>query len=156
MNSATRIGTIARKGSTWCIIGWIGLCLIMTALCFLRNGCFDGLLTGKLCAFREATGLYCPGCGATRACFALAKGQIFRSFLLHPMPVVLLVFYVTGLITFSIRVIGKKVPDRLWFYRRIEILLFTVLGLMIVQWGIKIVFQCVYHRDWFAMIEKMQ
>ena len=31
------------------------------------------------CMFHEVTGLYCPGCGATRALHALAHGQIVHA-----------------------------------------------------------------------------
>lgn len=37
------------------------------------------------CLFHLATGYYCPGCGGTRAIAALLHGQLFRSFLYHPV-----------------------------------------------------------------------
>jgi len=45
------------------------------------------------CPFWRITGLYCPGCGGTRAFRALLKGQIVESICIHP-----LVVYLTGLI----------------------------------------------------------
>ncbi len=36
------------------------------------------------CAFRETTGLPCPGCGMTRALSALCRGQFTASWALHP------------------------------------------------------------------------
>lgn len=36
------------------------------------------------CLFHEITGLYCPGCGGTRALKALLKGEFLLSFLYHP------------------------------------------------------------------------
>lgn len=43
-------------------------------------------INGKLpCLFREMTGLYCPGCGGTRAVKALLRGDIVTSFLYHPL-----------------------------------------------------------------------
>lgn len=43
-------------------------------------------LAGKLpCMFREITGLYCPGCGGTRAVKALLKARPLISFLYHPL-----------------------------------------------------------------------
>lgn len=37
------------------------------------------------CIFHEITGLYCPGCGGTRAVRALLKGHIITSFIYNPI-----------------------------------------------------------------------
>ena len=37
------------------------------------------------CLFHLVTGYYCPGCGGTRAIASLLHGQLFRSFLYHPV-----------------------------------------------------------------------
>lgn len=37
------------------------------------------------CVFRLVTGFYCPGCGGTRAVFALLNGKPILSFLYHPL-----------------------------------------------------------------------
>lgn len=37
------------------------------------------------CVFHEITGLYCPGCGGTRAVKALLLGEIRLSFFYHPL-----------------------------------------------------------------------
>lgn len=36
------------------------------------------------CILHKFTGFYCPGCGGTRAVFALMRGNILRSLYLHP------------------------------------------------------------------------
>ncbi|MBR1573021.1 MAG: DUF2752 domain-containing protein [Lachnospiraceae bacterium] len=38
-----------------------------------------------ICIFHELTGLYCPGCGGTRAAIALLSGHPWISFLYHPL-----------------------------------------------------------------------
>lgn len=44
------------------------------------------MLNGQMpCVFQELTGLYCPGCGGTRAVKALLKGDLLTSFLYHPI-----------------------------------------------------------------------
>ncbi len=37
------------------------------------------------CLLHFATGLYCPGCGGTRAVKALFHGHLIRSFIYHPV-----------------------------------------------------------------------
>ena len=39
------------------------------------------------CGFRVVTGAPCPGCGMTRACLALLRGDVAASFSLHPMAI---------------------------------------------------------------------
>lgn len=40
---------------------------------------------GSPCLFRSLTGLYCPGCGGTRALRFLLKGDVLRSLWYHPL-----------------------------------------------------------------------
>lgn len=40
---------------------------------------------GMPCAFHSITGLYCPGCGGTRAVRAFLHGDILMSFQYHPI-----------------------------------------------------------------------
>ena len=46
------------------------------------------------CAFHAATGIYCPGCGGTRAVKYLLQGKVFHSLLAHPVPVYVMVILV--------------------------------------------------------------
>lgn len=46
------------------------------------------------CMFHEITGLYCPGCGGTRAVKALFGGHIIKSFLYNPVVIYGVVMYI--------------------------------------------------------------
>ena len=46
------------------------------------------------CSFHALTGLYCPGCGGTRAVVYLFKGDILRSFRFHPFVLYCICFYI--------------------------------------------------------------
>jgi len=51
---------------------------------------FDPVTAGFFppCIFNKATDLYCPGCGATRACDALVEGKINQAFGYNPLFIV--------------------------------------------------------------------
>jgi len=46
------------------------------------------------CMFHEITGLYCPGCGGTRAVKALLGGHVVKSFLYNPVVLYGAVMYI--------------------------------------------------------------
>jgi hypothetical protein len=37
------------------------------------------------CIINEITGFYCPGCGITRMCLSLLKGEIYQAFRYNPI-----------------------------------------------------------------------
>ena len=48
------------------------------------------------CPFHKLTGLYCPGCGSTRALHQLLHGHVAAAFDLNPLAVVLLPLAAVG------------------------------------------------------------
>ena len=66
------------------MIGWIMISLLVVIAAV--SGICPELLKKYLssCPIRVLTGLYCPGCGGTRAVVSLLKGRIFKSLLYHP------------------------------------------------------------------------
>lgn len=64
------------------------------------------IINGQMpCLFQELTGLYCPGCGGTRAVKALLKGKILTSILYHP--IVVYAILVAGLFAASYLIYRK-------------------------------------------------
>lgn len=104
------------------------------------------IIRGKMpCMFRVLTGLYCPGCGGTRAVKALLTGHPIISFLYHP--VVLYGVVVGGWLVacwLIWRKTGngkyhKRLEDR-YVYIGIGMIAFNfiVKNLLLVVWGVDV------------------
>jgi hypothetical protein len=66
-------------------IFWLGLFIaVICAIGWLIYPHFAEVLGIDGCRFKEATGLYCPGCGGTRSARALLSGHIIKSVIYHP------------------------------------------------------------------------
>jgi hypothetical protein len=67
-----------------------------------------------ICSFRAATGLDCPGCGATRATHALLHGQLVDAWRLNALWVLLSPFAVYAAIS-EVRLLtfGSALPGNL-------------------------------------------
>ena len=66
------------------ITGWIciGVMLLIAGMvCIFGEKVLDLIPN---CFFHAFTGYYCPGCGGTRATFALLHGDILKSLFYHP------------------------------------------------------------------------
>lgn len=59
------------------------------------------------CLFHEITGLYCPGCGGTRAFVKLMQGDIHASLHYHPIVLYGSVLYVWYMITNTIQYLSR-------------------------------------------------
>jgi len=60
------------------------------------------------CIIHELTGLYCPGCGGTRAVIALFQGEILTSFMYHPVVLYAVSIFVLFMITNTIQYISRN------------------------------------------------
>ena len=67
---------------------------------------------GFPCLFHLLTGLYCPGCGGTRAVRAMAAGNLRLSFQYHP-----LVLYTAAVLTVELLslAISKAAKNPRWY-----------------------------------------
>lgn len=66
------------------------------------------------CFFYELTGLYCPGCGITRALFSLMRLDVYQAFRYNMLVVTLLPIAI-GYMGFKIIFKkNKKIPNYVW------------------------------------------
>lgn len=67
------------------VISVMAICVVAMAVWVLRN--FEPGVASwyPKCAFHQATGLHCPGCGATRALRALVLGDVLLAIRYNPM-----------------------------------------------------------------------
>ena len=82
---------------------------------------------GLPCLFHLITGLYCPGCGGTRACMYLLDGEFVRSFWYHPLVIYLAVIGTAETVTYVLSRIRKKPQLYLG-----HLVTFTNIGVVIV------------------------
>lgn len=64
--------------------------------------------TQSECAFWYFWGIYCPGCGGTRAVIALFEGRILESLWYHPFVLYCVIIYLAYIITHSLNRIGIR------------------------------------------------
>lgn len=67
------------------IAGWCLLAIAATVALTVKITGLDIFACLPPCMFHALTGLYCPGCGGTRAFRALLQGNLFQSFCYHPI-----------------------------------------------------------------------
>ncbi|MBQ8040800.1 MAG: DUF2752 domain-containing protein, partial [Lachnospiraceae bacterium] len=67
------------------MMGWACMGIILIYLFFKIVLKIDLIRFMPLCTFYKTTGFYCPGCGGTRAVFALFRGDILKSLFYHPV-----------------------------------------------------------------------
>ena len=84
----THIGAVMHTDETidkyFYITGWIILTIVAAVAVYFKIFGTAILEKAPKCTLHAVTGYYCPGCGGTRAVFALFRGDIIRSFKFHP------------------------------------------------------------------------
>ena len=68
------------------IIGWVFIAIGVGVFAIYHAGILPSIRIAP-CMIHSMTGYYCPGCGGTRATYALLHGKIITSLYYHPIVV---------------------------------------------------------------------
>lgn len=119
-----------KLGKICFVFGGIGITLLLVTD-------FEIISWYPKCDFLSKTGLYCPGCGGTRAVKCLLKGDLIRSFLYHPFvpycAIMYIVFMVYEFLKKHFKFFKKAFP--------VEIVIYVGVGVLLLQWVIKVILQ---------------
>ncbi len=87
--------------------------LLISAVIMLQR---YGIMVGIPCGMHEILHIYCPGCGGTRAFFALMHGDVFQSIYYNPAVFLgaLLVLYYESTVFLTL----VKKNGKIYFYRK--------------------------------------
>lgn len=89
---------------------------------------------GLPCLFHELTGLYCPGCGGTRAVKALLRGELVTSFFYHPVVIYTAVVLLGILLLYAI---SKVLHRNFYKIRHYEWFAYVGIVIILINWVIK-------------------
>lgn len=85
------------------------------------------------CVFYMATGLYCPGCGAGRACYSILHLHIKDAFCFNPLMTILLPFI--GLYL-AVRAVDWAITGGNHVDRKISVKLLVIILIIVIIYGI--------------------
>ena len=83
------------------------------------------------CLFHLLTGLYCPGCGGTRAAVYLLHGQVVKSFVYHPLVLYTVLVVAAEAVT---ALAAKKLKKPKLYLGQETTFLYIGAGIILVNW----------------------
>lgn len=133
----------------------IGLCLpCVGAMLFMLISLIPSEMLAKLaspCVFHVVTGLYCPGCGGTRALMALLEGKVLLSICYHPVVAYCVVLYLWFMLSHTIdRLLGCRWNIGM---RYRNLYLYLTLAIIIINTAVKDIALTAFHIDLLKLLE---
>lgn len=114
-------------------IGLLVLCVAVLIFIYIFNPASWSIFYPS-CPFHALTGLYCPGCGSTRALYQLLHGHPVMAFDLNPFMMMSLPFLGYCLLSFIIAGIsGRRLPNA----NVPTALIWTFLGVILLFWVLR-------------------
>lgn len=110
----------------WAIFICVGMLLLYSVITGFRFTDYQ-----LPCIFNRLTGLYCPGCGGTRAVLALLHGRLLQSIAYHPIVAYAAGVYFWYMLTHTIEILSKDRYAVGMKYR--DIYLYIGLGIMLLH-----------------------
>ncbi len=116
-----------------------GIMMAMTVVTYVVKVLKEYFRQGCPCLFRSLTGLYCPGCGGTRAVRYLLQGEIGRSLWYHPLVGYMAVVIVLESGAWAVRTWGRKKgwAGTVRFLGHYEAEVYVGIGIATVNWAVK-------------------
>lgn len=131
------------------IVGWCILAALFLLGIFLRvTGMNLSELLGP-CALHRLTGLYCPGCGGTRAMKALFAGDFLQSFVYHPFVPFIAIFGTWFMLSQTVERISHGNVKIAMHFR--EVYMWMALGIITINFLVKNLALIIWHVDLMAL-----
>ncbi len=86
---------------------------------------------GMPCAFHLITGLYCPGCGGTRAVKELIRGDLLMSFQYHPLVLYTAAVVILELVTWGLAKLFHRPGLHV---KKYNVFILIGAGIVVVNW----------------------
>lgn len=130
---------------------WVaGLFLGVFALTVLGMDYFTPFSLKSLtydCWVHKTSGIYCPGCGGTRAFFAILRGDFVLSFLYHPVVPYMGILYAVFMLRGILHFLSK---GRYPFMKFCLGYIYAAIAITIVQFLVKNICLLLFHVAWMA------
>lgn len=127
----------------WCVAAGLGLLYALVQGAGINPWNFL-----RPCMLHAVTGLYCPGCGGTRAVHAFLEGDILRSIRYHPFVPYVGIICIWFMASQTVERLSKGKIRIAMHFR--EIYMWIALGIIFVNFLIKNLVLIIWHVDLLA------
>lgn len=124
-----------KKKYTYEIILAVTILILLLSIIYISY--LREILVIPKCIIYEKFGIYCLGCGCTRAVYSLYNGNILKSIYYNPLIVYIILIVLGYLITEGIAKITKK--ENKIMTKNINVYIFIGLALLIINWIVKLI-----------------